>query len=68
MSLPNIVRTATKPARIPAWDMAAAIAILFFGVAGFANATGHWDSAIPTAVYERLAPNADQSAHPMPVG
>jgi hypothetical protein len=68
MSLPNIVRTATKPARIPAWDMAAAIAILFFGVAGFANATGHWDSAIPTAVYERLAPNADQSAHPMPGG
>jgi len=66
MSLPNLVGTATKPARIPAWAMAAGIAILFFGIAGFAKATGHWDSAIPTAVYERLVPNADQAAHPMP--
>jgi polyferredoxin len=66
MSLPNLLPTQAKPARIPAWAMAAGIAILFFGVAGFAKATGHWNSAIPTAVYERLVPNADQAAHPMP--
>jgi hypothetical protein len=46
--------------------MAAGIAVLFLGVAGFAKATGHWQSAIPTTVYQRLVPNADQAAHPMP--
>src|SRR5215469_887222 len=66
MSLPYLVSTKTRPARIPAWAMAAGIAVLFLGVAGFAKATGHWDSAIPAAVYERLVPNADQAAHPMP--
>lgn len=65
MSLPNLIPA--KPSRaLPAWAMAAGIAVLFLGVAGFAKVTGHWDSAIPTAVYERLVPNADQAAHPMP--
>jgi polyferredoxin len=66
ISLPNLLHMNTKPVRIPAWAMAAGIAVLFFGVAGFAKATGHWNSGIPTAVYERLVPNADQAAHPMP--
>jgi polyferredoxin len=66
VSLPNIVAMKTKPATLPAWAMAAGIAVLFLGVAGFAKATGHWDSAIPTTVYEQLVPNADQAAHPMP--
>jgi polyferredoxin len=66
MSLPNLIAPKTKPAALPAWAMAAGIAILFVGVAGFAKATGHWDSAIPATVYERLVPNADQAAHPMP--
>jgi len=66
MSLPNLVAPKTKPTAIPAWAMAAGIAVLFLSVAGFAKATGHWDSAIPAAVYERLVPNADQAAHPMP--
>ena len=51
---------------LPAWAMAAGIALLFLGVAGFAKATGHWESPIPNAVYERLVPNADQAGHPMP--
>jgi polyferredoxin len=66
MSLPNFIGAETKPATLPAWAMAAGIAILFLGVVGFAKATGHWDSSIPAAVYERLVPNADQAAHPMP--
>ncbi len=51
---------------LPSWAIAAGIAVLFLGLTGFAKATGHWNSAIPTAVYERLVPNADQAAHPMP--
>jgi polyferredoxin len=66
MSLPAVLNAKTRRASVPAWAMAAGIAVLFFGVAGFAKATGHWNSAIPTAVYERLVPNADQAAHPMP--
>jgi polyferredoxin len=66
MSLPKILSTKPKPAVIPAWAMAAGIAVLFLGIAGFAKATGHWETPIPTSVYERLVPNADQAAHPMP--
>ncbi len=66
MSLPNLIAPKTKPAALPAWAMAAGIAILFVGVAGFAKATGHWDSAIPATVYERLVPHAEQAAHPIP--
>lgn len=63
MSLPNLVARKTKPVALPAWAIAAGIAVLFLGLTGFAKATGHWNSAIPTAVYERLVPNADQAAH-----
>lgn len=64
--LPKILSAKPKPAAIPAWAMAAGIAMLFLGVAGFAKATGHWESPIPASVYQRLVPNADQAAHPMP--
>jgi len=66
MSLPNIRTAKPKLATIPAWAMAVGIVVLFLGVSGFAKATGHWESPIPTSVYERLVPHADQAAHPMP--
>jgi polyferredoxin len=66
MSLPKLVAPKPQRTHIPAWAMAAGIAVLFLGVAGFAKATKHWDSRVPDAVYERLVPNADQAAHPMP--
>ncbi|HXX99570.1 MAG TPA: 4Fe-4S binding protein [Candidatus Limnocylindrales bacterium] len=66
MSLPKTLPAKPKPVALPAWAMAAGIAVLFLGVAGFAKVTGHWESPIPTSVYERLVPHADQAAHPMP--
>lgn len=66
MSLPQLIAARPKTAALPAWAMAAGIAVLFLGVAGFAKATGHWQSPIPLSVYEQLLPNADQAAHPMP--
>lgn len=66
LSLPKLIAEQPRKAALPAWAMAAGIAVLFLGVAGFAKATGHWHSAIPASVYERLVPNADQAAHPMP--
>ncbi len=66
MSLPQLLMPKKRRMALPAWAMAAGIAVLFLSVAGFAKATGHWNSPIPDAVYQRLVPNADQAAHPMP--
>lgn len=66
MSLPQLLAPRKRQLTLPPWAMAAGIALLFIGVTGFAKATGHWNSSIPNSVYERLVPNADQPAHPMP--
>ncbi|HTZ47142.1 MAG TPA: 4Fe-4S binding protein [Verrucomicrobiae bacterium] len=66
LSLPSLIAPKTNRHPLPAWAVAAGIAALFLGVTGFAKATGHWNSSIPTAVYQRLVPNADQAAHPLP--
>ena len=66
MSLPRRRNGRSHPAVLPAWAMAAGIALLFLGVVSLAKATGHWNSPIPGAVYQRLVPNADQAQHPMP--
>jgi polyferredoxin len=66
MGLPQFGAPKDRPRVLPAWAMAAGVAVLLFGIAGFAKATGHWQTPIPEAVYQRLIPNADQAAHPMP--
>ena len=52
--------------QIPVWAMAAGIAVLFVGIAGFAKTAGYWDSKVPRAVYQQLVPHADEARHPMP--
>jgi polyferredoxin len=52
--------------RIPSWAMAAGVAVLFFGIVGYAKAVGLWDSHIPAAVYRGLVPHANMARHPMP--
>lgn len=64
MGLPQLGSKRTRA--IPGWAMAAAIAVLFFGIVGFAKATGHWHSAIPESAYQVLVPHADEASHPMP--
>ena len=64
--LPNPLSPARKTFALPTWAIAAGIAALFLGVAGFAKVAGHWDSAIPQSAYEQLIPHADEAAHPMP--
>ncbi len=48
------------------WAMAAGIAVLFFGIIGFAKTAGYWNSDVPTAVYRQLVPHANEAQHPMP--
>ena len=63
MSVPLGVR---KRRAIPAWSMAAGIAILFLGVVGYAKVTGQWNTNLPKQVYLQLVPNANEQEHPIP--
>jgi len=63
LSLPPWTRS-PKQGRIPAWAMAAAIAVLFLGIVGFARTAGYWNSDIPDYLYRQLVPQANQISHP----
>jgi len=60
------LRIGTKDGRMPAWAFAAGVALLFFGVVGYAMTSGHWKSEIPEAVYGQLVPHANEASHPIP--
>lgn len=49
---------------MPAWLVAAAIAILFFGLVGYAKLSGHWDTRLPQQIYFELVPHASDAQHP----
>jgi polyferredoxin len=66
MSLPPWRKSGA--ARLPAWALAAGVALVFFGIVGYAKLSGHWNSQVPRSVYEELIPHADQATHPMPGG
>jgi polyferredoxin len=53
-----------KRRRLQPWTIGAAVAAIFFAFVGYAKLTGHWESNIPNAVYERLIPNAHEFDHP----
>ncbi len=65
MSLPKLPAT-PRVKTIPSWAMAAGIAVVFFGIVGFAKAAGYWKTEMPRAVYQQLVPNPDAATHPMP--
>jgi polyferredoxin len=52
--------------RMPTWAFAAGVAVLFFGIVGFAKTAGYWKSDVPQAVYKQLVPHANEASHPMP--
>jgi len=49
---------------LPAWAMAAAIAVLFLGIAGCARWAGYWHTDLPSQLYYDLIPRAAEFAHP----
>lgn len=63
MSMPAGLR---KRRAIPVWNMAAGIAIIFFGLIGYAKLAGHWNTDLPKQVYLQLVPAASEQQHPMP--
>ncbi len=57
-------RNAGRPKGIPAWVVAAVIALLFFGFVGYAKFSGHWQTRLPQQVYFELVPQASDVQHP----
>lgn len=57
---------ARRRRNVPAWAMAAGIAVLFFGITGYARLTGHWQTHLSDSAYRQLVPHANQATHPMP--
>ena len=51
--------------RLAPWAMAAGIAVLFFGIVGFARSAGYWKGDVPDQVYRQLVPNANEVSHPV---
>lgn len=50
--------------RFPAWAMAAAAALIFFGFVGYAQWSGYWHTNLPSSVYLDLIPRAHEFSHP----
>lgn len=63
MALPRWTRTLNE-GRLPAWAMAAAIAVLFFGIVGYAKTAGYWNGDVPDYIYRQLVPQANSVDHP----
>src|SRR5436305_5640495 len=64
MTLPQWTR-APKQGRIPAWAMAVGVAVLFFGIVGYARSAGYWNGDVPDYVYRQLVPQANEVSHPL---
>ena len=50
---------------VPAWQIAAGIAIIFFGLVGYAKFSDHWQTHLPQGVFLKLVPTANEQHHPM---
>jgi polyferredoxin len=53
-----------RKTRVPAWAVAATIAIIFFGGVAAAKLTNHWDTRVPDYVLYQLVPAANEQSHP----
>jgi len=59
-----LMMSAPRRVRVPAWAIAAGIAIIFLGLTGYARLSGHWRTDLPTVVYQQLIPHANEFEHP----
>ena len=65
MAWPQRTRASSANAgRLPAWAMAAGIAVLFLGIVGYAKSAGYWNGNVPDYVYRQLVPQANAVDHP----
>ena len=55
---------APRKTPVPAWAIAAGVAVLFFSFVGFAQWHGYWRTDLPDQLYFRLIPHANEFTHP----
>jgi polyferredoxin len=53
-----------KRRRLPAWAIAACMAVLFVGITGYAQHAGYWRTDLPSRVLFDLVPRAQEFTHP----
>ena len=49
---------------VPAWVLAAGIALVLGAVVGYAKWDGLWETHLPTSLYNCLVTRANEFAHP----
>jgi polyferredoxin len=59
-----LMLAAPRRRRVPAWAVAAGVAVIFLGLCGWAQHRGYWRTDLPGSVYSELVPNANQYGHP----
>jgi polyferredoxin len=59
-----LIMSAPRKNRVPAWAIAAGVAVLFLGVCGYAQWSGHWRTDLPSRLYFDLVPHANEFTHP----
>ncbi len=59
-----LVTAVPRTRTVPAWAIAAVIALVFFGLTGYAKLTGHWNTTLPQQLYFELVSHASEAAHP----
>ena len=62
--LPALGRKPRLTRPIPAWSIAAAIAVLLLGLTAYAKLSGHWKTQLPQQVYFELVSHARDAQHP----
>lgn len=50
--------------RVPAWAVAAGVAVIFLGICGYARWSGYWHTDLPSKLYFDLIPHANEFTHP----
>lgn len=61
----NLAAPAKLGRGLPAWQLAAGIAIVFCSLVGYAKLSDHWETRLPQEVFLRLVPSASEQHHPM---
>ena len=59
-----LVMSAPGRRRVPAWAIAAGVALVFVGICGYARLAGHWDTNLSSQTYLDLIPHANEFTHP----
>ncbi len=60
----TLALSVSRRRRLPAWAVAAGIAVLFLGLVGAARVTGHWRTDVDPRLYRLIIPRASELTHP----